>query len=312
MGVQSEHAGPTCVDTLFLSQETHILRGVRLRYRYRLDPSPAQRQALARAFGCARVVYNDGLRLRQDAYRAGQPFIGDTELQHRLLTLAKRTSQRAWLSEVSAVILQQSLADLSRAYRNYFADLKRVKVAKARGEKAKLRFRKPRYKSRNHEQAIRFTANARFRLLPNGRLRLPKIGDLKVRWSRPLPSGPSSVTVSLDAAGRYHASFVLEVAEAPLPAIDRVVGVDLGLSTFATLSDGRRIDNPCWLRQREKALRRSQRNMARKQRGSKNRDRTRRRVAKHHARGGRRPAGLPPAALHPPGPRAPNGVRGNA
>jgi putative transposase len=200
------------------------------------------------------------------------------------LTLAKRTSQRAWLSEVSAVILQQSLADLSRAYRNYFADLKRVKVAKARGEKAKLRFRKPRYKSRNHEQAIRFTANARFRLLPNGRLRLPKIGDLKVRWSRPLPSGPSSVTVSLDAAGRYHASFVLEVAEAPLPAIDRVVGVDLGLSTFATLSDGRRIDNPCWLRQREKALRRSQRNMARKQRGSKNRDRTRRRVAKHHAR----------------------------
>jgi IS605 OrfB family transposase len=257
---------------------------VRLRYRYRLDPSPAQRQALARAFGCARVVYNDGLRLRQDAYRAGQPFIGDTELQHRLLTLAKRTSQRAWLSEVSAVILQQSLADLSRAYRNYFADLKRVKVAKARGEKAKLRFRKPRYKSRNHEQAIRFTANARFRLLPNGRLRLPKIGDLKVRWSRPLPSGPSSVTVSLDAAGRYHASFVLEVAEAPLPAIDRVVGVDLGLSTFATLSDGRRIDNPCWLRQREKALRRSQRNMARKQRGSKNRDRTRRRVAKHHAR----------------------------
>ena len=199
---------------------------VRLRYRYRLDPTPAQRQALARAFGCARVVYNDGLRLRQDAYRTGQPFISDTELQHRVLTLAKRTPQRVWLSEVSAVILQQSLADLSRAYGNYFADLKRVKVAKARGKKAKLKVRKPRYKSRNHHQAIRFTANARFRLLPNGRLRLPKIRDLKVRWSRALPSDPSSVTVTLDAAGRYHASFVLEVAEAPLPASDSAVGVD--------------------------------------------------------------------------------------
>jgi putative transposase len=230
------------------------------------------------------VVHNDGLRLRQDAYRTGQPFISDTELQHRVLTLAKRTPQRVWLSEVSAVILQQSLADLSRAYGNYFADLKRVKVAKARGKKAKLKVRKPRYKSRNHHQAIRFTANARFRLLPNGRLRLPKIRDLKVRWSRALPSEPSSVTVTLDAAGRYHASFVLEVAEAPLPASDSAVGVDLGLSTFAALSDGRRVENPRWLRQREKALRRSQRNVARKQGGSKNREKARRRAARLHAR----------------------------
>ena len=73
--------------------------------------------------------------------------------------------------------LQQSLADLDRAYRNYFRDLQRVKAARARGDKAKLRVRKPRFKSRHHEQAVRFTANSRFRVLPDGRLSLPKVGE---------------------------------------------------------------------------------------------------------------------------------------
>jgi IS605 OrfB family transposase len=256
---------------------------MRLRYRYRLDPTTPQRQALARAFGCARVVYNDGLRLREDAHRAGLPFIGDTELQHRVLTLAKRTPERAWLGEVSAVVLQQSLADLGRAYRNWFADLRRVKAVRARGEQAKPKARKPRFKSRHHHQTVRFTRNSRFRVMPNGRLSLPKIGEVRMRWSRPLPCDPSSVTVTLDGAGRFHASFVVEVASAPLPAAGTAVGVDLGLSSFAALSTGEKVDNPHWLRQREKALRRSQRNMARKRKGSNNAMKARRRVACLHA-----------------------------
>jgi IS605 OrfB family transposase len=255
---------------------------MRLRYRYRLDPTPAQRQALARALGCARVVYNDGLRLRRDAHRAGLPFIGDAELSRRVITLAKQTPERAWLGDVSAVVLQQSLADLGRAYRNYFADLKRVKAARARGENAKLKVHMPRFKTRHHQQAVRFTANSRFRFTPAGRLSLPKVGEVRVRWSRPLATEPSSVTVTLDGAGRYHASFVVEIAGAPLPTADTAVGVDLGLSSFAALSDGRKIDNPRWLRQREKALRRSQRNMARKRKGSKNREKARRKVARLH------------------------------
>src|SRR4029450_13583510 len=93
--------------------------GMQLRYRYRLDPTLAQRQALACAFGGARVVYNDGLRLREDAYRAGLPFGGGGEVARQVVTLAKQTPQRAWLGEVSAVALQQSLADLDRAHRHY-------------------------------------------------------------------------------------------------------------------------------------------------------------------------------------------------
>jgi IS605 OrfB family transposase len=257
---------------------------MQLRYRYRIEPTKRQQQALAQAFGCARVVYNDGLLLREDAYRAGLPFIPDTELLRLVTTKAKKTPERRWLSEVSAVVLQQSVADLHRAYRNYFRALAELKAARARGEKAILRVRKPRFKRKHHDQAVRFTANSRFKVLPNGRLRLPKIGAVRLRWSRPLPAEPSSVTITLDRAGRYHASFVVDVAEGTLPAVESTVGVDLGLSSFAAMSTGEKVANPHWLRQRERALRRSQRNMSRKQNGSRNRQKARRRLARQHAK----------------------------
>src|SRR5262249_57380357 len=84
---------------------------------------------------------------------------------------------------------------------------------------------KPRFRSRkDHRQAIRFTANARFRVLPDGKLRLPKIGDVPVRWSRPLPSEPSSVTIVKDCAGRYFASFVVQITHGALPEAAPVLG----------------------------------------------------------------------------------------
>ena len=153
--------------------------------------------ALARAFGCARVVFNDGLRARQEAHAAGLPYSTDAELSARL-TAAKAAPERAWLGEVSAVVLQQALADLNAAYRNFFASLT--------GERKGPKMGPPKFRSRkDHRQAVRFTANARFKVLPDGKLRLPKIGDVPVRWSRALPSGPSSVTVIKDPAGRYFA-----------------------------------------------------------------------------------------------------------
>ena len=149
---------------------------MQLRYNYRLYPQPRHRFAFAKAFGWVRVVFNDGLAARQQAHAAGLPYITDAELSARL-TAAKATPGRAWLGEVSAVVLQQSLADLNAAYRNFFASVTRKRA----GPKAAP----PRFKSRkDRRQAIRFTANARFKILPNGKLRLPKIGDVPVRWSR--------------------------------------------------------------------------------------------------------------------------------
>jgi putative transposase len=171
---------------------------MQLRYNFRVYPDAVQRTALAQAFGCARVVFNDGLGLRQQAREAGEKYVSDAELSKRVITQAKDTEHRAWLGEVSAVVLQQALADLNVAYRNFFASIS----GKRKGRKVAP----PRYRSRkDHRQAIRFTRNSRFKVLGNGRLRLPKIGDVQVRWSRTLPSEPSSVTVHRGrdaAAGR--------------------------------------------------------------------------------------------------------------
>ena len=213
-----------------------------LRYRYRLYPELGQQVALARTFGCARVVFNDALAARETARQAGEPYLTDAQLSARL-TAAKATPGRAWLTEVSAVVLQQALADLNTAYRNFFAS--------RNGARKGPKVQKPRFRSRkDHRQAIRFTANARFKILPNGKLRLPKIGDVPVRWSRPLPGEPSTVTVIRDSAGRYFASFVIETRPAILPRAESVIGIDLGLKHFASLSDGRKIAAPRFLRRR--------------------------------------------------------------
>ncbi len=249
---------------------------MQLRYNYRLYPTPGQQNALARAFGCARVVFNDALRARQEAHAAGQPYFTDAELSARL-TAAKATPERAWLAEVSAVVIQQALADLNTAYRNFFASVT--------GQRKGPKVAPPKFRSRkDRRQSIRFTANARFSITPGGKLRLPKIGDVPVRWSRALPSAPSSVTVIKDAAGRYFASFVVQAEPGPLPQTEPVLGIDLGLTHFAVLSDGRKITSPRFLRRAEKKLRRAQRALSHKQTGSQNRDKARIKVARAHAR----------------------------
>jgi transposase len=249
---------------------------MQLRYSYRLYPEPGQRRALAQAFGCARVVFNDGLHARQEARKAGLPYITDAELSARM-TAAKATPERAWLGEVSSVVLQQALADLNAAYRNFFASV----TGKRKGPAVAP----PRFRSRkDRRQAVRFTRNARFSITPGSKLRLPKIGDVTVRWSRGLPAQPSSVTVIADAAGRYFASFAVQVSDEPLPAAGTEVGIDLGLAHFAVLSDGRKIANPRFLRRAERKLRKAQQELSRKDKGSSNRNKARVKVARVHAR----------------------------
>ncbi len=251
---------------------------MQLRYRFRITPDVAQRAALAQAFGCARVVFNDGLRLRQRAREAGEKYISDAELFKQVITHAKGTEERVWLGEVSAVVLQQALVDLNSAYRNFFAAV----TGKRKGRKVAS----PRFRSRkDNRQAIRFTKNSRFKVLDNGRLRLPKIGDVPVRWSRSLPSDPSSVTVIKDAAGRYFASFVATTAEDEiLPPVGSEMGIDLGLTHFAVMSDGTKVSAPKFLRRAARKLKRLQQDLARKTKGSNRRKKAVVKVARAHAR----------------------------
>jgi putative transposase len=248
-----------------------------VRYRYRIDPTSAQREALARAFGCARVVYNDALTERHRAYQAGER-LSDTEVQRRVITQAKRTPERAWLTEVASVALVQACQDARRAYRNWFDSLT--------GKRKGRRIGRPRFRTKHGRQSIRLTRNGF--AFPGTRLYVAKVGQVRVRWSRELPSAPSSVTVIREPDGRYYASFVVERNLTPLPPVSRTAGIDLGLVAFATIaaSDGtiETLANPRHLRAAQRRLIRAQRNLSRKQKGSKNRTKARLRVAVAHRR----------------------------
>ncbi|GAA1135690.1 RNA-guided endonuclease TnpB family protein [Kitasatospora gansuensis] len=235
-----------------------------------------QRQALARTFGCARVVYNDALTMRKRAWKADRSKVPTGALAKSVITDAKKTEARSWLGSVSVDALQSSLRDLDTAYRNFFDSLS--------GKRAGRRSGLPRFKSRkDNRQSLRFSRNG-FRLRSNGKLNLAKIGDVRVKWSRVLPADSSSVTIVLDPSGRYHASFVVDVEPDHLPELDTEIGIDLGLTTYAVLSDGTVIDNPRFLRKAEKTLKAAQRALSRKAKGSKNRAKARRKVARAHAK----------------------------
>jgi len=243
-----------------------------VRYRYRAYLTAAQAEMLARTFGCARVVFNDALRLRDAAHDAGEK-ISDTEVQRRVVTLAKRTPGREWLGEVASVALVQACQDARRAYRNWFDSMSGKRKSRKAGH--------PRFRSRkDNRQSVRLTRNGF--ALHGGRVFIAKVGNVRVRWSRPLPSGPSSATVIREADGRYYVSFVVKRDAEPLPATGRETGIDVGLDRLAVTSDGEIIANPRFLRAKKRHLARAQRALSRKQKGSANRAKARHRVAVLH------------------------------
>jgi putative transposase len=272
MNMQGEnHAPATLVFTIGCHRLKVPSELVLVRYRYRLYPSPGQRRALARAFGCARVVYNDCLRLREECHATGGK-ISDTEVQRRVITLARHSPERAWLAEAPSVALVQACNDARRAYRNWFDSLS--------GKRKGRKIGHPQFRRKHGRQSIRLTRNGFS--LHGPRLYVAKVGEIRVRWSRLLPSEPSSVTVLHEPDGRYYASFVVERTSAPLPACERETGIDVGLSRLAVTSDGEIVANPQFLRAVERHLARAQRGLSRKRKGSANRAKARRRVAVLH------------------------------
>jgi putative transposase len=212
---------------------------MQMRYRYRIEPTCVQQQMLARVFGCCRVVFNDALRVRDEAYRSGVK-LSDGEIQRHVITQAKTTERRGWLAEVPSVALVQSVNDSRRAWRNFFDSVTGIRTGRKVG--------RPQFKSRkDSRQSFRLTRNG-FRLRPNGRLFVAKVGEVPVRWSRQLPSEPSSVTIIREHDGHYYASFVVDVAATPLPEVDRQAGVDLGIARLATIATSKDSAPTCPIR----------------------------------------------------------------
>ena len=230
-----------------------------LRYRYRCYPESGQKALLAKAFGCARVVWNDALALNRQVYQNKGKSFDSGALMQRCITEAKRTEERSWLADASHSVLQQSVRDLSQAFRNWW--------------QGKGRVRAPNVKKRGNRQSIR-AGGKEFYPTETG-VQFPKIGILRLRWSHPLPSEPSSVTIIKGCSGKYYASFVVEVEDEKLPPTPKEIGIDLGLASLAVTSDGEKFAPPRFLRSGTKKLRRLQRSLSRKVKSSRNRSKAR-------------------------------------
>ncbi len=235
-------------------------------YKYRFYPTPEQAQLLAQTFGCTRFVYNHVLRWRTDAFFQRQEKVGYLEANAELTRL-KRSGEFPWLNEVSCVPLQQCLRHQQSAFRNFFAG----------------RTKYPAFKSKKHRQSAEFTRSAFS--CRDGKLYLAKSKvPLDIRWSRPLPCEPSTVTVSKDCAGRYFVSCLCEFEPGALPVTPKMIGIDLGLKDLFVTSEGERIGNPRHTAKYATKLARAQRRLSKKKPGSANRARARLKVARIHAK----------------------------
>lgn len=246
-------------------------------FKYRIYPNACQRDQIARTFCCCRFVYNRALDVKKTAYAKTGKTVSWTELS-QMLPVWKRDPETAWLAQADSMALQQSIRNLDRAYKNFF---RRVR----KGEK--LGF--PKFKSRRHSRQSYRTNGGK--VIDRNHIVLPKLGTVRAKVSRPLQGRILSVTISLDAAGRYFATFLCtDVPAKKASATNQEVGIDLGISMLATLSDGTKVRNPHHLKKYERKLAQEQRRLSRRKgarRGEKPSNRylkQRKKVARIHAK----------------------------
>jgi putative transposase len=213
-------------------------------YKYRLFPSRAQTTRLNGQLALLCELYNAGLQERRDAYRLEHKSIRYIDQQNQLPEIKEI---RPELKEIHSQVLQDVLRRLDKAFQSFF---RRVKEHK---EKAGF----PRFKS--HKRYDSFTYTQSGFSLTNGKLRLSKIGDVRIKLHRPLTGKVKTLTVTRSATGKWYACFSVEVETQPLPQNGRTVGIDVGLTSFCTLSSGEQVDNPRFFRTDKKALARAQR-----------------------------------------------------
>ena len=239
---------------------------VKRAYKFRFYPDPQQETLLAQTFGCVRYVYNSILRYRTDAYYQAQTKVNYIGANARL-TEIKKLPEFAFLNDVSSVPLQQCLRNQQTAFKNFFEG----------------RAKYPTFKSKKHRQSAEFTYRAF--TFKNGELKLAKCDKpLAIKWSRQLPSDPTTVTVSKDQAGRYFVSCLCEFDATLLPVTDKKIGIDVGIKDLFVTSDGFKSGNPRHTAKHADKLAKYQRRLAKKKLGSKNRLKAKRKVARVHAK----------------------------
>lgn len=246
-------------------------------YKTELDLSNEQRTACLKHAGCARFSYNWGLARAQEVYRTTGKRPTAIDL-HKQLNALKPTDF-PWMYEVSKCAMQEALRDLDNAYRHFFRKLKLRKEGKFRGKVGYPRFKK---KSKAIG-SFRLTGSIKVEARA---IQLPRLGCLRLKEQDYLPTSAKvlSATVS-EQEGRWYVSVqVEEEQDLPPRTAATAIGVDLGIKTLATLSDGTKVSNPRALKQAQKKLRRLERCKARRAKGSQNRKKAIKQLAKQHAR----------------------------
>ncbi|MBD2314013.1 IS200/IS605 family element transposase accessory protein TnpB [Desertifilum sp. FACHB-1129] len=237
-------------------------------YSYRFYPTQEQESLLRQTLGCVRLVYNRALAERTAAWYERQERIGYAQTSS-MLTGWKKQDDLQFLNEVSCVPLQQSLRHLQTAYTNFFAG----------------RAKYPNFKKKRNGGSAEFTKSA-FKW-KNGKVFLAKcLEPLNIRWSRQLPKGvePSTVTVRLNPAQQWYISLrFVDPRDLTLKPVNQAVGLDAGITSLVTLSTGEKVANPKHFNQRYQQLRQAQKALSRKQKGSRNREKARLKVARIQA-----------------------------
>ena len=241
---------------------------MRRTYRYRIYPTKSQTTLLERTLEICRLVYNDTLALRKDAWEQEQRSISLYET-NKILTQWKR--ERPELKEVYAQVLQNVQVRVDLAFKSFF---RRVKAGKKPGY--------PRFKGKGRYDSFTYPQYG-FKL-DRDRLHLSKIGDVRVVLHRPIEGTIKTLTIRRSSTGKWYACFSVEYEPSPLPQKEMVIGVDVGLESFAPLSNGEKIENPRFFRTDEKALAKAQRKLSKAEKGTPERKKARKNVARIHER----------------------------
>ena len=239
-------------------------------YKYRLYPNEEQKVLIAKHLGSCRFIYNYALDKKVRAYQTDKTNLSRFDIQADLPKM-KKSEEYCWLKEVNSLSLQASLANLDSAYTKFFREHKGF----------------PRFKSKkDSKQSFSIPQNTRVDF-ENGRIFIPKFkGGIKTKFHRTFEGIVKSSTISRTATGKYFVSILVEVNEPDVPmkpiCENKTVGIDLGIKTFAVLSDGTEIPNPKHLKQSLDKIKKLQRSLSHKNKGSKNRDKARRKLALAH------------------------------
>lgn len=230
----------------------------------RLYPDQQQKQTLSQAFGNCRWLWNYCLNLMNETYKETGKGLSGYAVKKYIPQLKK---EYEWLKLTYSQCLQQVCLNLGVAFNNFFEG----------------RARYPRFKSKHYRQSIQFPQNVK--VLENA-VKFPMLGFVAAKLHRPIEGKIKTVTISMNCYGQYYASILTDNGQNnPEQSTDgKAIGIDLGLTHFAITSDGSKFDNPRWLFKHERNLKRKQQRLSRRVKGSNNRNKARKQVARVHSK----------------------------